>query len=258
MAHEVMSTLLVAAHNAIHFHASSLQFLPSAKALLQAQLVTLAFGCAVYLLRFRIGCAHWKTMCNGERNFFRVVLMETRDGSPQRGAQRGDYQSGHWKTICRDCTKFSMVVMMIMETLVAMEVTVTKSVVRIAVSKRLPKACLRAFMVALEISACAMAFLCLLESHALLEDWLRALVVTLTVLALAMALHGLLHFCFHVWTAWLWAALVASMIMATGPMACHDGNALLTSLVESDPEWLWALLYASCVTSALLLTNVEL
>lgn len=48
------------------------------------------------------------------------------------------------------------------------------------------------------------------------------------------------------------------MIAATGPMACHDGNGLLTSLVESDPEWLWALVHAPCVTSTLLLTSVEL
>lgn len=48
------------------------------------------------------------------------------------------------------------------------------------------------------------------------------------------------------------------MIAATGPMACHDGNGLLTSLVESDPEWLWAFLHASCVTRTLLLTSVEL
>jgi len=116
-------------------------------------------------------------------------------------------------------------------------------------------------MVALEISAFAVALLCLLKGLALLEDFLHRLgthLMTLAVLALLVALQGLLHLCFHLGAAWPWASHVASVVVATSPVAFHNGDSLLASLLESHPEGLWALLHACSITSALLLASAEL
>jgi len=116
-------------------------------------------------------------------------------------------------------------------------------------------------MVALEISASAVALLCLLKGLALLEDFLHRLgthLMTLAVLALSMALQGLLHLCFHVRAAWPWATHMASVVVATSPMAFHNRDSLLASLLKSHPEWLWALLHACSITLALLLASAEL
>jgi len=157
--------------------------------------------------------------------------------------------------------EITMVEIAMVEIAMVVEITMMKSKVLGILTKELPKTSFGAVMMALEISASAVTLLSFFECLALhqhLLHRLRAHVMTLLVLAPAMALQSLFSLCFHVRAAGQWALLVATMVMAARPVALHDGNGLLAGLLESHPEWFGAFCHAFGIPSTLLLADSEL